>query len=81
MDCEPSPGDRISVRTKKGSYSGIVMPRHAFSRDDILLIKLDSGYNIGISGDDIGGIEVMERAGERKHPSRKYLPEKGRRYP
>jgi len=28
------------------------MPHHEFSGEDILTIKLDTGYNIGISVDD-----------------------------
>ncbi len=70
MDYDVSPGDMVRIRTKKGEHSGIVMPGHAFSRDDILLIKLESGYNIGISMEEIESVDIIEKAGEKKTVSR-----------
>ncbi len=76
MDYEPSSGDSIRIKTEKGVYSGIVMPRHAFSRDDILLIKLDSGYNIGVPISEIKDMDILEKA-EKRSKSSRYVP-KGR---
>jgi glutamyl-tRNA(Gln) amidotransferase subunit D len=45
---EPSAGDRVKVTTPDGHFEGILMPRHAFSGPDILTLKLDSGYNVGL---------------------------------
>jgi glutamyl-tRNA(Gln) amidotransferase subunit D len=44
-------GDRILVVTKTGKKEGILMPHHEFSGEDILTVKLDNGYNVGIAVD------------------------------
>jgi len=44
-------GDRIQIVTKMVNKEGILMPHHQFSDDDIINIKLDNGYNIGLSID------------------------------
>jgi glutamyl-tRNA(Gln) amidotransferase subunit D len=42
-------GERIEVTDDKGhTWTGTVVPRHEFSGDRILPLKLDSGYNIGL---------------------------------
>jgi len=51
-------GDNIAVRAKGERYEGILMPHHGFSGEDIVTIKLASGYNIGIAIGDIESIEV-----------------------
>lgn len=38
------PGDRVKITRKKGSEEGILMPS---SNKNIILLKLDNGYNIG----------------------------------
>lgn len=48
---EPVPGDRIRITTADGAvFEGLLMPRHSFSAQHILTLKLDSGYNVGIDG-------------------------------
>ena len=51
-------GDYVYVKTTDGDvYRGYIMPKHEFSWEDVLVIKLDNGYNIGLSisrVDDIG---------------------------
>jgi glutamyl-tRNA(Gln) amidotransferase subunit D len=60
-----SVGNAILVRTGEGEYSGILMPRYEFSDDNHIVIKLRSGYNIGIEADKVRGIEKVEaREGE-----------------
>jgi glutamyl-tRNA(Gln) amidotransferase subunit D len=44
-------GDTIEVTTGDITYNGILMPHHKFSKDDIITIKMKSGYNIGIAVD------------------------------
>ena len=61
-------GDRIRIKKQTDSgvaavYEGIVMP--AASRN--IVIKLDSGYNIGIRPENVE-IEVIARAGVAKEP-------------
>ena len=43
------PGDDIAVTTEEGEYSGILLPHHEFSEPRTLTLKLNSGYNAGIS--------------------------------
>jgi glutamyl-tRNA(Gln) amidotransferase subunit D len=54
-------GDSITVRAKGERYEGILMPHHGFSGEDILTIKLGSGYNVGIAIGDIESIEVKAK--------------------
>jgi glutamyl-tRNA(Gln) amidotransferase subunit D len=39
-------GDKVEVKTKDTTYSGIVMPAPS---ENIIILKLNSGYNLGIS--------------------------------
>jgi glutamyl-tRNA(Gln) amidotransferase subunit D len=42
-------GQRVEISDAAGrTYSGTVVPRHDFSGDRVLQLKLDSGYNIGV---------------------------------
>ncbi len=62
------PGDRVEVTTTdKAAFEGILMPRHAFSGEDILTVKLDNGYNLGLRADG-ATIKVLEKAKSRKVP-------------
>jgi glutamyl-tRNA(Gln) amidotransferase subunit D len=42
------PGDIISVILPKDSFTGVLMPHHQFSDPEVLILKLDNGYNIGL---------------------------------
>ncbi|MFX0167730.1 MAG: Glu-tRNA(Gln) amidotransferase subunit GatD [Candidatus Hodarchaeota archaeon] len=49
-----SVGDRIEIKTAKTTYEGIVIPRAEIGADDQhIILKLDSGYNVGIQVDKI----------------------------
>ena len=41
-------GDRISVAKGKNIYEGLLMPRAELGDKNCIVLKLDSGYNIGI---------------------------------
>lgn len=41
-------GDRIQIRKGKNTYEGILMPRIEIGDNDCIVLKLKSGYNIGI---------------------------------
>lgn len=41
-------GDRISVSKNTKSYEGLLMPKTELGDKECIVIKLDSGYNIGI---------------------------------
>ncbi len=54
-------GDTVVVRAKGERYEGTLMPHHGFSGEDILTVKLPSGYNIGIAVGDIEAVEVTAK--------------------
>ncbi|MEK6809280.1 MAG: asparaginase domain-containing protein, partial [Nanoarchaeota archaeon] len=57
------PGDRVKITAKKGSEEGILMP----SPDkDTLLLKLDSGYNVGFDQKEVSKITVLAKAAAKK---------------
>jgi len=55
-------GDRVD--------EGVLMPRHAFSTADVAILKLKSGYNVGVRVDEETAIELVRRAEQRPRPSR-----------
>lgn len=54
------PGDRVKIKTEKDEFEGILMPRPEILEEDITVIKLDTGYNIGIDSDKIKKTEIIE---------------------
>lgn len=61
-------GDLISVKTENTEYTGTVMPS---LNDNIIVIKMKNGYNIGISKDKIKSIELINKG---ETPSYKLPP-------
>ncbi len=56
----PEPGERVRIRVKNGPViEGIVMPRYGPNRD-IIVVKLNNGYNIGLAFDSIESLEKAE---------------------
>jgi len=45
-------GERIEIKAGKNVYSGILMPRVDLGDTNSIVLKLDSGYNIGIKYND-----------------------------
>jgi len=58
---EPKPGDKVSIKTEKEEFEGILMPRPEILDKDITVLKLDNGYNIGIDSKKIKEIKVIEQ--------------------
>jgi len=54
-------GDLVRIRKGGVIYEGIVMPKHSYSGEDIVVIKLESGYNIGLKIDNETHIEVIRK--------------------
>lgn len=72
-------GSRLSVTTEGETYVGTMMPHHDFSAADIIVLKMKSGYNIGIRVDGRSKIEVLEQPvarirEEKEIESKKDLP-------
>ncbi len=54
-------GDYVEVQTKDEVLRGRVLPRPDLLNNDILILKLDNGYNIGIDKKNIIKINLMEK--------------------
>lgn len=59
----PEPGDLVKIKTKDRTEEGILMPS---SDKDVLIIKLDTGYNLGFERKDVDGIEVIKKSSAGK---------------
>ena len=60
------PGDKVEIETADGKYTGILMERPELADDKHVVIKLESGYNIGISLDRIREIKKIETGIKRE---------------
>ncbi|HRZ85208.1 MAG TPA: Glu-tRNA(Gln) amidotransferase subunit GatD [Candidatus Paceibacterota bacterium] len=61
-------GTRVFLHTKKGDFECIILES---SRSDILLVKLDSGYNIGVREEDILDIKLVKEKIEKDETGKK----------
>src|SRR5512137_1256060 len=70
-----STGDKVSIKTKDSEFEGLVMPS---ADEELLTIKLSSGYNLAFKQKDVSvkKIGVGEKAREVsiKAPVKKGLP-------
>jgi len=62
MEIRAKPGDYVEVRTADRVYSGVLMPRPELAEEDHIVLKLDSGYNIGIRLDKIRSVKNLRRS-------------------
>lgn len=53
-------GDVVQIVTKKEEFTGIVLPRYETFSDKYIVLKLKSGYNIGIEIENIEKIETKQ---------------------
>jgi len=68
-----SVGNRIRIRKKKTSYEGILMPKTDVGDPNCLVIKLDSGYNVGIRFEKGTEVRKLPEARElEKFPTRTF---------
>jgi len=54
-----SVGDEVKIVTKKAEFFGIILPRYETFSDKYIVLKLKSGYNIGIEIENI--IEIISK--------------------
>ncbi|MCR4284729.1 MAG: Glu-tRNA(Gln) amidotransferase subunit GatD [archaeon] len=71
-----SPGDLVSLRTKDKSWQGHVLESYDPS---VILLKLKSGYNVGIREGEILDARVTETAKDIKKPEVELVKKKGLR--
>ncbi|MEM2583495.1 MAG: Glu-tRNA(Gln) amidotransferase subunit GatD [Candidatus Thermoplasmatota archaeon] len=66
------PGDLVEIRKGERIYKGIIMPHHSFSGKNIMVIKLENGYNVGINIKNCE-IRLIEK-GRKKEIEKKEIP-------
>ena len=59
--------DRVKIEAKGLIYEGLILPKNNFSKDDIIVIKLDNGYNLGVSVEN-AKLTILAKA-EKKEAS------------
>lgn len=72
-----SEGCRLSLKANGNEYVGVLMPHHQFSAEDVVVLKLKSGYNVGIRIDSKSKIQVLEKPVERKEHASDVEEKKG----
>src|SRR4030042_6493080 len=61
-------GDLVEVETEKEVIKGVLMPTPEYV-GDVTILKLDSGYNIGIDNSKIKALRLVKALEEKpKHP-------------
>jgi len=72
-------GDRVRLKLKRGSaeevVEGLLMPRFQTEHEDYIVVKLRTGYNVGVKIDSSTTIDVLGR-GVEPHFTRPPLPER-----
>jgi len=64
--------DRVKLSLTNGqTLEGLVMPRPSFGDPDVIVVKLDNGYNIGISAERISSITLVEKFSGKAQPTSK----------
>jgi glutamyl-tRNA(Gln) amidotransferase subunit D len=73
-------GDTVQVETPDGRTEGVLMPHHEFSSPEVVVIKLASGYNIGITLPEGSVVTLISRREEQEPgPGKPPLEREGRR--
>ena len=70
-------GSMVVLETGGRSYRGRLMPHHEFSGPDIVILKMKSGYNVGIKVDSGSKLKVEESPAEPAHREADVEPKKG----
>ncbi|GAI35830.1 unnamed protein product [marine sediment metagenome] len=65
MKTNANPGDYVEVHLTKQIYEGVLLETPKLEKG-IILLKLDSGYNIGFNKKDVLDIKVVRRAKEEE---------------
>lgn len=58
---DAKPGDKVKITTPDGEFEGTLLPRPELLQKDIIVLKLKTGYNIGIEAKKAKKIEVLEQ--------------------
>jgi glutamyl-tRNA(Gln) amidotransferase subunit D len=72
-------GDTVLVKDTGREYRGILMPHHEFSDPDVVVIKLRSGYNIGIRTGAGTTVEVISKVQPKEGKPHQIQPAKDKK--
>ncbi len=64
-DLGATEGTKLSVERDGRTFTGTLMPHHEFSAPDVIILKMKSGYNVGVRVTDSTTISVLEPPVER----------------
>jgi glutamyl-tRNA(Gln) amidotransferase subunit D len=62
-------GDRVKITLAKEEIEGILLESYEAG---VVLIKLDSGYNIGVDRSNILGLKIIKKTEEKKESEKKF---------
>lgn len=62
-------GDRILAKNEKVSFTGILMPRSELDDDRHIILKLDDGYNLGLSIDSLSLKKLPQEEAKPEQPA------------
>ena len=68
-------GDKARITTEDKEYEGILMPNE---ETDSIVIKLDSGYNLGIGRKKVKKIEIIEKYAQKHESKSEVTHDKGK---
>ncbi len=72
-----APGDKVKIVTKEEEFEGILMPRPEILDKDVTVVKLDSGYNVGVDNKKIKKVELVKKYSAKNPPKTVLKPKKG----
>jgi glutamyl-tRNA(Gln) amidotransferase subunit D len=64
----------VTIRTTRGDFTGLILPRSETADADHIVLKLANGYNIGLRHDTVTGIDVRGRKEARYQIPEKAFP-------
>lgn len=70
-------GSVLEAESKGRSFKGTLMPHHEFSAPDVLILKVKSGYNVGIRIYDDSTVKVVDKPIARVRKEVTVEPKKG----
>ncbi len=76
-DIGASEGARISVEKDGRSFVGTLMSHHEFSAPDVLILKMKSGYNVGVKITGSAKVALLEAPAVKVRKESEVEPKKG----
>ncbi|MBI0583835.1 MAG: Glu-tRNA(Gln) amidotransferase subunit GatD [Methanomassiliicoccus sp.] len=72
-------GDTLLVRSEGRDSTGVLMPHHDFSHPDVVVLKLKSGYNVGVMVTPTSEVRVVSKSEVREKRPKAAVNGKGKK--